>query len=404
MRILFLSQLLPYPLDSGVKFRTYYTLRQLALQNEVTLLCFIRQDNTPEQIVHLEKYCRHVYTVLMRRSKVRDAYYLAESLITSRSFIIERDTVREMQRAVDNLLVTARQEGRPFDAIHCDQLWMAQYALRGKGIKKVIDQHNAVYQIPKRMALQERNPLKRQFLMYESQKLARYEAKTCRVFDHILTVTEVDKRLLEQLIPDNHPPITTLPICLDPSDVLQVQLVQNPQTIIHMGTMYWPPNVEGVLWFAREVFPLIQQQVPQVNFCVVGKNPPPQVRALGDMSGVHIIGYVQDPQTYLRESAVFIVPVHAGGGMRVKIIDGWLHGIPMVSTTIGAEGIDIRDGENILIADDAPEFASAVVRLIQDRSFAISLVANGRAWAEEKYDWHKIYLALDEVYSKLGKT
>lgn len=402
MKILFLSQILPYPLDSGVKFRSYYMLRYLSASHEVTLLCFIRPDNTPEQVHHLEGFCRDVRTVLMQRSRVRDGYYLVKSFLLGKSFIISRDTVVATQQALEQLLAESRRAGKPFDVIHCDQLWMAQYALRGQGIKKVLDQHNAVYLIPKRMAEHERNPLKRLFLAYESRKLARYEAETCSKFDHILSVTDVDKALLENLMPDQHPPVTSLPICLDPSDVPQIQPVENPLSIIHLGTMYWPPNVDGVLWFAREVFPLVRQQATMASFCVVGKNPPPAVRALSSQPGVRITGYVENPQPYLEESAVFIVPVRAGGGMRVKIIDGWLRGIPMVSTTIGAEGIEVRPGENILIADDAPAFASAVVRLIQDRAFAQSLVEAGRRWAEEKYDWRKIYPALDGIYSGLG--
>jgi glycosyltransferase involved in cell wall biosynthesis len=402
MKILFLSQLLPYPLDSGVKFRSYYMLRHLATHHDVTLLCFIRPDNTPEQEAHLRGICNDVHVVMMRRSKIRDAYYLTKSMILGKSFIISRDTVREMEQAVDNLLAQARLAGRPFDAIHCDQLWMAQYALRAKGVKKVLDQHNAVYLIPKRMAQYEHNPLKRIFLEYESYKLARYEACTCQAFDHILTVTEVDKHLLEELMPGSHPPITSLSICLDPSDVPQIEPIQTPLTILHLGTMYWPPNVDGVLWFAREVLPLVRQHVPAANFCVVGKNPPQEVRALGDQPGVRIPGYVEDPTPYLQESAVFIVPVRAGGGMRVKIIDGWLRGIPMVSTTIGAEGIEVKPGENILIADDAQKFAKAVVRLIQDRPYAQAIAARGRSWAEEKYNWRVVYSALDGIYARLG--
>ncbi|MBN2145982.1 MAG: glycosyltransferase [Anaerolineales bacterium] len=403
MRILFLAQLLPYPLDSGVKFRTYYTLRYLASRHEVTLLCFARADNTPEQVGHLEGYCSRVQTILMRRSKVRDVRYLVESMLFGRSFIIIRDTVHEMQAAVEAAVRQALMEGRPFDAIHCDQLWMAQYALSVQGIRKVIDQHNAVYLIPKRMAQHTRNPLKRLFLEYESRKLARYEAASCQKFDHILTVTDVDRDLLERLLPASHPPITSLPICLDPSDTAQVQVIDKPATILHLGTMYWPPNVDGVLWFAKDVFPLVQIQVPQAQFCVVGKNPPAAVRALGQQPGVRIAGYVEDPLPYLQESAALIVPVRAGGGMRVKIIDGWLRGIPMVSTTIGAEGIEVRAGENILIADDVVAFADAVTRLIQDRALAQSLALNGRRWAEEQYDWRKIYPALDDIYSNLGR-
>jgi glycosyltransferase involved in cell wall biosynthesis len=409
MRILFLSQLLPYPLDSGVKIRMYFTLRQLAQDHDVTLACFVRHDNTPDEIAHLNAFCRDVRTVLMQRSLLKDARFLIQSVLANRSFVIIRDTVPAMQRLVDALLEEAEREGRPYDAVHSDQLWMAQYALyarsrvsnRGFQMPKlVLDQHNAVHLILRRMALHARNPLKRGFLAWESRKLARYEADTCRRFDHVITVTDEDKRALSRLYAGGPPPMTIIPICVDPSSVPVVPRDPESKTILHLGTMYWPPNIEGVLWFAREILPRVRRKIPGGEFCVVGKTPPRSVLELaaGD-SAVSVAGYVADPEPYLRDSAVFVVPLHAGGGMRVKILDAWLWGIPIVSTTIGAEGIDVQEGENILIADDADAFAEAVVRLLDDRELAQRLAANGREWVERRYDWRVRYQALDEVYA-----
>jgi glycosyltransferase involved in cell wall biosynthesis len=182
--------------------------------------------------------------------------------------------------------------------------------------------------------------------------------------------------------------------------------------------MFWPPNVDGVLWFAREVFPLVRQQVPEARFYIVGKNPPKEVRRLrvarsklrsNDQPSaishqpIVVTGYVEDPTPYFADSAVFIVPLRAGGGMRVKILDAWARGIPIVSTTIGSEGIEVREGENILIADTPRDFAQAVVRAIRDKELAQRLAENGRRWVEEKYDWRIIYPKLDEVYDKVTK-
>ena len=124
--------------------------------------------------------------------------------------------------------------------------------------------------------------------------------------------------------------------------------------VLHLGTMFWPPNIEGVLWFAREVWPLVRAAIPQATFTVAGKNPPEAVRELeGEGSGIQVTGYVSDPLPYLQQASVFVVPLFSAVGMRVKIVDGWRWGLPIVSTTIGAEGIIYRSGENICIADDA---------------------------------------------------
>jgi glycosyltransferase involved in cell wall biosynthesis len=165
--------------------------------------------------------------------------------------------------------------------------------------------------------------------------------------------------------------------------------------------MFWPPNIQGVLWFAREVLPLIHRQEPEARFVVVGKDPPAEVLALADDPRVDVTGYVADLQPYLAAADAFVVPLHAGGGMRVKILDAWMWGLPVVSTPIGAEGIDTRTGENVLIAPDAPTFAEATLRLLRDKALNRRLRAGGRSWVEAHYSWQAVYKQVDRVYQRL---
>jgi glycosyltransferase involved in cell wall biosynthesis len=401
VRIAFLTQVLPYPLDAGPKVRAYHVLRHLAQSHEVTLVSFVRSTDTADAVDHLKQFCQDVCTVGLRRSARRDARFLARSLLMGRSFIISRDTVPKMHRLVEALPRGARGAGRPYDAVHCDQLWMAQYGLRANGVRRVLDQHNAVYLILRRMARLERNPVKRALLEREWRMLARYETWACQRFDQIITVTEHDRRMLDDAASGDLPPVSVIPICVEPSAVPVVRRWRDSRTVLHLGTMHWPPNVEGVLWFAREVFPFVRERIPGMRFCVVGARPPARVRRLAADAGVEVAGYVDDPLPYVERSAVFIVPVHAGGGMRVKILDAWMWGIPIVSTTIGAEGIDIAPGENIIIADEPRAFAEGVLRLVGDAAAGDQLAANGRAWVEQRYDWRQVYGALDEVYAQL---
>ena len=166
--------------------------------------------------------------------------------------------------------------------------------------------------------------------------------------------------------------------------------------------MFWPPNVEGVLWFAHKVLPRVLAQVPEAQFVIIGKDPPQKVRDLDlQARNVQVTGYVPEPAPHLAETAVFIVPLRAAGGMRVKIVDAWCWGVPIVSTSIGAEGIAVRDGENILIADTPDTFAQAVVRVLQDPTLGERFRQNGRRWVEERYNWRRIYARWDDVYSRL---
>jgi len=174
-----------------------------------------------------------------------------------------------------------------------------------------------------------------------------------------------------------------------------------PPTILHLGTMFWPPNVAGVLWFAQEVLPLVHQQEPQARFVVVGKAPPPEVQALNADPRIEVTGYVADPAPYLAAANAFVVPLHTGEGMRVKILNAWLWGLPIVSTPIGAEGIEVGDRENILIAADAPAFAAATLRLLTDEAMNQRMRSAGRAWVEAHYAWQNVYQRVESVYAGL---
>ena len=228
-----------------------------------------------------------------------------------------------------------------------------------------------------------------------------------RFFDVILTVTLEDREHLLALLPDEErqavdTKFAVIPICVDPAQVAPVVHEQGKTpTVLHLGTMFWPPNIQGVLWFAREVLPLVHRQEPDVRFVVVGKDPPESVRALATDSRIEVTGYVDDLNPYLSTADAFVVPLHAGSGMRVKILDAWKWGLPVVSTPMGAEGIEVKAGANILLASDARAFADATLRLLRDASLNNRLRTQGRAWVEARYSWRAAYRQVDQVYARL---
>ena len=356
-RILFLTQVLPYPLNAGPKVRAYHMLRHLAGQHEVTLVSFVRPDDSADAIAHLGDICHAVHAVPMRRSTWRNLRAAAKGLLTGLPIVMARDEIEEMQALVHRLAVS-----KGFDAVHADQLSMSAYGLlaahEGR-LPALLDEHNAIYLLTQRMMADEHNWIRRVVMAREAKAFARYEARTCRTYDAVLTVTPEDLQHLLALYPVEQrvalrAKFTVVPISVDPDDVPAVS--HRPgvaPTILHVGTMFWPPNVAGVLWFAREVLPLIHRQLPEARFVVVGKAPPPEVQALASDPRITVTGYVAKLEPYLAEADAFVVPLHAGGGMRVKILDAWLWGLPIVSTPIGAEGIESRDGENIMLAEGA---------------------------------------------------
>ncbi len=397
MRILFLSQLIPWPLDAGPKVRSYYVLRHLAeAGHEVTLLAFSRESDTAESIDHLREFCAAVHTVPMRRSRARDAWHFGRSLLTGTPFLIARDSVAAMTRKAGELAAGGT------DAIHADQLWMAQYALSAaqalpdQSPLLVLDQHNAMYLIPQRLAESAAGPVQRALLRREAALMRRYEADTCSRFNDVVWVTAEDRDAVE--LPDTpaSPRSHVIPICVDPQDTPVINRVAQPHRVTFLGGLHWPPNAAGIVWFAREVWPSVRAACPDAVLTIIGKSPPKELDGRG--KGIEVTGYVDDPMPYLKETAVFIVPLHAGGGMRVKILDAWAWGLPVVSTTIGAEGIDCRHGDNLLIADTATDFVTAVQRVMADHPLANLLVLACRDSVGVCYDWKKIYSAWDAIY------
>jgi glycosyltransferase involved in cell wall biosynthesis len=237
--------------------------------------------------------------------------------------------------------------------------------------------------------------------------LKRYEGELCRRFDAVLTVTQEDLDALREAAGapfDAH----VIPIAIDTRALQLVERAPNPRTVLHIGTMYWPPNVMGVMWFAREVWPHVKAAVPDARFEIVGARPPQEVQALRQSDpAVHVAGYVADPTEIFQRTAVAIVPVSAGSGMRVKILEAFARGLPTVSTTIGFEGIAVANEHDLLVADASEDYARAVIRLLQDPSLGQRLSANARQLVEKQYDYRAACKPLDAVYTRLsaaGKT
>ncbi len=407
MNILFLTQVLPFPLDAGPKARAYYVLRALAQRHEVTLLSFVRSTDTPSALEHLRTFCADVRTVQMTRSRLRDAGYMLKSLAFSRPFIIERDASADMNRAIDALAET----DIPFDVVHADQLWMAPYALRfcatasqRRRPLSVLDQHNAVFMILQRMAEGERNPFKRALMSLEARKLAVFEVKTCRAFDRVTWVTQEDFDAVQTQaarVGVQIPSDGVLPICGDPEAIAPIVRSKNGRRVTFLGGLHYPPNAQGIVWFAREIFPQVLRAVPDAILTVIGKQPPSELATLGIPSlNLEVTGYVDDPTPYLAETAVFIVPLLAGGGMRVKIIDGWTWGVPIVSTTVGAEGVAAEHGVNLLLADDPSAFARAVIDLFVEPTLNQRIATGGRSTVLERYNWRAIYRDWERIYQR----
>jgi glycosyltransferase involved in cell wall biosynthesis len=394
MRILFLTQIVPYPPDSGPKIKTYNVLRYLVRHHEVHLVSFARSHAEEQQARALRATCASVTTVGLKRSWGRDVASLARSLLTGRPFLVERDDAPGMHAATARLMARYM-----FDAVHADQLTMGQFAVGLPVPLRVLDEHNAVWTIVKRSARAERGP-RRLVAELEWRKLRAYEGHLCKRFDCVTVVSEDDRRALFRAA-DAPFRCLEVPIAVATDELTFVARGPNARHVLSVATMFYPPNVEGVDWFARQVFPIIRRNVPDAAFWIVGSRPPAHIQRLADThAGIEVTGYVADLTPILRESAVLVVPVHSGSGMRVKILEAFARGIPVVSTTLGVEGIDARSEEHLLVADTPEGFAAAVTQILREPETSARLARAGRELVCRRYDWRTALAALDQLYAQ----
>jgi polysaccharide biosynthesis protein PslH len=414
MHILFLTQILPYPPDAGPKFKTWQVLRYLMDKGHtVTLISMIRPED--EKFCHVvEDLVSAFYPVRIQRSRIKDISFLLRSVLTGRPFLIERDDLREIRVLVERLAAE-----NTYDAMHADQVTLTQFILPyapeetvSEGTTErqapvmLFDAHNATWKILERFASESQGP-KRWFFQWEARRMRRYEADIVRRFDRILTVSAIDRDALlaaaaqagesEQALADK---FMVIPITVDTQEILPVQRAQHSLNVFTFGTLYYPPNADGIRWFINAVFPRVRAAVPDVTLTVVGKNPPADFLALqqAEPKVYHVPGYVTDLTPWFEQAAVVIVPVRVGGGMRVRILEAFARAMPIVTTTVGLEGIDALPEEHVLVEDDETSFAEAVIGLIRDEKWQNRLAAKGRQLAEQRYDQQVVLQRLDEIY------
>ena len=391
MKILYLLPYSPAKPTFGGSLRIYHILDHLCQHHDVTVAGF----STPEE----EKLLIDRFPVLARKTylvnppgKTRSRFLTQlRSLFSSHSFWYLSTRSKELQKVIDQIL--SKQE---FDIIQSEFPALAMYRLNSKAVK-IIDAHNVEYDNFKRMA-KVGNPLKKLFYHLESYKFYREETRVCRKLDGLLVTSERDISVFEKSVPGV--PKFLIPNGVDANYFYPKKVKSKPHSLVFVGMMKYVPNYDGINFFLDEIFPKILTVYPDATITIIGKNPPKSITKRANRN-IIVTGFVEDTRPYIQESSVYVVPLRMGGGTRLKVIEALAMKIPLVTTSIGCEGIDISHGESALIADDPQEFANAVMKLFIDKELCDSLTENGYKIVIDKYRWKSIGRHLDEAYEKL---
>ena len=390
MKILHISPRKPYPPTDGGKIVAYNTIKYLAMRgHKITLACIVEKE---EEIPELEKFCEWIP---IQKDTTTTTAGLLSNLFSKKPYTIFKYHSEKIKQKIREIL---RKDD--FDIVYIDGLHTAYYGTYIKqefGLPVVLREHNVEAKIMERFYKNQKNPLIKAYAYLQHKKLSCYEAAICEVFDKCFMITEEDERRIKEMNPRVR--TSVIPSGVDTSYFYSMEIEEESFSIVSAASMDWLPNVEGMFWFCKDIFPLIKKEIPEIKLYVVGKNPPDSVKSL-EKDDIIVTGFVEDVREYIARSAVFIVPLKTGSGMRIKILNALAMERAIVSTSIGCEGIDVINGKNIYIADTEEEFSQGVIKLLKNKEKRKRLGEAGLKLVKEKYQWERIAEQIEKEYRK----
>jgi sugar transferase (PEP-CTERM/EpsH1 system associated) len=394
MKIAFLAARPPYPLDGGGRIRTFHLLKEVSREHDVTLITATAGPADESALSAVQEAIPRIRA-------------LSANVGFERSW---RRYFRALRNPIDSLPYTWTRYRHPrftalvretlrkdrYDVVHCDHVQVA-HTLEGLTTPpRLLNAHNIETKIVQRLGHQTRVGWRRLAIRWQAAKTLKAERRALQLFDRCVAVSDEDAAELRRMAPGTA--VSVVPNGVDLTYFTPRPGAGGMDDIVFPGAMDWLPNIDGVSFFVREVLPRIKQRHPRALFWIVGRNPSDQLvrRLAGD--SVRFTGSVDDVRPHLRQARAVVVPLRIGGGTRLKILEAWALGKPVVSTTLGAEGLPDADGENIALADTPDIFAERVVGLLNDADACERLGAAGRRIVEERFGWDRVARALVEAY------
>jgi glycosyltransferase involved in cell wall biosynthesis len=397
-RLLFASQTLPYPPDSGVKARSFHTLRILSRAFDVTALCFFRRRQTggPEGVRAALDGLRDLASVTAfpipqewsRSRGVRD--HLA-SIFARRPYTDFVFSDRAFRAAFDGHV----RQG-DFSVVHLESQSLSRYVEGGISLPSVCVHHNVESGLLRRRAEVQRNRATAAYLRYQAGLLQSAERSRTPAFDLNIAVSDHDRDEFSSIAPTAR--FMTVPNGVDTEFF---QPTEGPTDgIALLGGTDWFPNLDGLQYFTEAILPRIRQRLPGVRVVSVGRARAAEIREYRE-HGIELTGYVDDIRPWIQGARCVVVPLRAGGGSRLKILDAWAMGKPVVTTSIGCEGLSAQDGVNVAVRDDPAAFADAVLRILEEPDVERQLASAGRSVAVNSYSWDAIGQRMLTAYEAL---
>ncbi len=397
MRILIITDYVPYPPISGDCIRVYNIIRQLAKDHQVTMATLTHDSDAPGAIEHMRQFCDPIITgSIKEQSKLAHLPGIISFALQGKplelKFLYSADFVNGIRDIVNKI---------EFDIIQIEQSRMAFYldilpkTIRNRTVLSLhniaFDQYKSIYKI-----LPGSEYKLRSWLFYKM--MLQWEPRVAQRFARCVAVSEDDRRILLEANPQLKADV--IPNGVDTHQYQPLLQTPSEPALLFIGSMVYAPCVDAAVYFCQEILPLIRREYKDIHVWLVGREPAAEVRALNSPT-VHVTGQVDDILPYYQRSNICIVPLRAGGGTRLKILEAMALGKPVVTTSIGCEGLDVEHEKHLLIADNPEDFAHQVIRLLQDKELAQRLCTEARQLVVNQYDWEVITNKLVDVYKEV---
>jgi polysaccharide biosynthesis protein PslH len=405
MTILWLSAGLLLPLDKGGRLRSWHLLRHLAARHRVTYLGFSDASSSPRDFAGMREVCDDLHTVARRdAAKGSVAFYLdaARHLASPLPYAVAKYRSSEYRARLATLL-----ESGLFDVLVCDFLVPAVNMPAEVAPASVLFTHNVEAEIWRRHADTGRRRLRRALLRSQWQRMARFERSVLARFDRVLAVSEADRDTFGRLYGTRlAAPVDVIPTGVDTDYFSPApESAADPYRLVFTGSMDWLPNEDAILFFCREVLPLVRRAEPRATLAIVGRQPTSPVRRLAQADpAVTVTGRVDDVRPHVAGAALSIVPLRIGGGTRLKIYESMAMRRAVVSTTVGAEGLPLTPGVHLVTADEPERFAAEILRLLRDAAARRAIEEAGLALVRERYDWRAVAASFERSIAAAAES
>jgi len=392
MRVLVLTAKAIWPLLGGAEIRNFSLLKETSRHHDVVLLSFLLGSERAPYVDAMAPYCRRVECIDLIRPRSQRLRKAARSVLGGdRPFIIDDYWLPEMAATVERVVREER-----IDVIHAHFLHVGQYAFNKGTAAFVYDAHNLEHVLWERFGKVQKNPVMRTFARLQLPKFVDWQQRVAGASEKIVTLSDADRDEFLRIAPAAD--IVTVPNGADVEFFTPLATpAEEPRSIVYFANFGWPPQDDAALYFHNDILPLVRAEFPDVKLYLAGKTPPPAIQALAS-DRVVVTGLVPDIREYVQRAAVVVLPLRVGAGTKHRVFQSLAMEKPLVTTSVGAEGIALEHGKTAFITDDAAQFAAHTITLLRDADLRRRMGKAGRELVLEKYDWRSNYAILDRVF------